>query len=153
MISKWNWKVIGLVAAGIALAMFLPPVRALVLFILPLGSGVDDIVFILALIIATMVWGGRAWAAWKIRDDIRYAKKHLSPKTQAWILTCIVILISVSVAPTASPAWDAILMGKPIGDPATFFVCVAIECVLVAVIWFIFGSKRKEKKKDEISTH
>jgi hypothetical protein len=45
-----------LVALAVALVMWNPTTRAIVLFILPLGSGIDDLIFILALGSALVIW-------------------------------------------------------------------------------------------------
>jgi len=40
----------------VAFIMWIPVTRQIVLFILPLGSGIDDLVFITALVVAIVIW-------------------------------------------------------------------------------------------------
>ncbi|MFP4346593.1 MAG: hypothetical protein ACLFU8_18055 [Anaerolineales bacterium] len=50
-LGKWF-----LIALLVAFVMWNPVTRQIVLFILPLGSGIDDLVFITALVVAIIIW-------------------------------------------------------------------------------------------------
>ncbi len=50
-LGKWF-----LIALIVAFIMWIPVTRQIVLFILPLGSGIDDLVFITALVVAIVIW-------------------------------------------------------------------------------------------------
>lgn len=50
-----NWAKTMIVLAALLLLMLFPPTRAVLLFILPLGSGIDDLIFFILLFAFTTV--------------------------------------------------------------------------------------------------
>lgn len=50
-----NWCKAVIVLAALLFLMIFPPTRSLVVFLLPLGSGIDDLIFFILLFVAIMV--------------------------------------------------------------------------------------------------
>lgn len=50
-----NWAKTMIVLAVLLLLMLFPPTRAILLFILPLGSGIDDLIFFILLFVFIVV--------------------------------------------------------------------------------------------------
>jgi hypothetical protein len=50
-----NWAKTMIVLAVLLLLMLFPPTRAILLFILPLGSGIDDLIFFVLLFVFGLV--------------------------------------------------------------------------------------------------
>ena len=66
--SNWTKSILALL--GLALLFIMPFTRQIILFILPLGSGVDDLIFFVLLLLAFLVFLIRANKAliYKIRE-------------------------------------------------------------------------------------
>lgn len=50
-----NWCKAVIVLAALLFLMIFPPTRSLVVFLLPLGSGIDDLIFFILLFVTIMV--------------------------------------------------------------------------------------------------
>lgn len=142
--TNWNWKYIGIGLAILFVMLGWPPTRALIVFILPLGRGVDDFLFWVVAAGAGIVWGGQWWTKWKAREDVRRVNKNKNRKVLYWTLTSIVLIMSLIIPPTGTPLQNWFLMGKPIQDPITFGIWLAVEGLAVLFIWLLLG--RKERK-------
>jgi hypothetical protein len=66
-----TWKKLGIVALIVFLAFVFPVTRRAVLFILPLGKGVDDMIVLVAGVVALAIFGGR-WARELVADTRRH---------------------------------------------------------------------------------
>lgn len=56
-----NWTRLGVIAGLVSLALWIPFTRAVILFILPLGSGIDDLIFFAALFAAISFYVTGHW--------------------------------------------------------------------------------------------
>ena len=50
-----NWAKTTLIAAALLVAMLNPMVRSIVILILPLGSGIDDLIFVILALVVFML--------------------------------------------------------------------------------------------------
>lgn len=63
MAFKRIWWKIALVAAGLAFLFWNPVTRRAILWVLPLGSGIDDLIVILCVVVAIIIAFVRGWIA------------------------------------------------------------------------------------------
>lgn len=142
--TNWNWFKVG-IGLGIAtLLMLFPLTRRIIILILPLGRGIDDLIFMIVFVGAVLVWGGRWYMAWKARQDVR--KVNRNPKLRAWVISAIIVIVALTVAPTGVPIQNFFLMSRPITDPS-FPIWLAVEIAVVAITWLILGRSSKKGKQ------
>lgn len=87
-----TWKRLGWAAVVIALLLFIPYTRRAVLVILPLGKGVDDVLFLAAAIAALIIFGGR----WYI--ELKADTKRIMEDETEWSRTKKVFLVIILLA-------------------------------------------------------
>lgn len=94
-------KRLGYVAMVVAVLFAVPITRRVVLYILPLGSGVDDIVFLCAAFLASVLWGGR------IVYDLKKDANRLMQDESEWRKTKIIggVIIAVAIVVVVVMTW------------------------------------------------
>lgn len=142
--KDWNWKHVGIGAVILALALGWPPTRAIIKFILPLGGGIDDLIFWIALVIALLVWEGRWYKAWKIREDVAFVNRR-GGKIQQIVITALVVMVALFVPYTGEPIQRYFLMGQNLFTPGTF-IALGAEALIILAVWAIASLPTKKGK-------
>jgi hypothetical protein len=142
--QRWMWLVtiLGL--------MFLHPVtRRIVLFILPLGSGKDDLLELILIGIAVLYWGRRWYIKWDKTKAFRDNDRHPNTKVKqsAWV---ILALIVTSLLPGMKDhIYNAFLYGRGFAPEMLFAFGISLIVVMIGwnVISYFDRGKRSETKE------
>jgi membrane protease YdiL (CAAX protease family) len=119
--------IIGL--ALFAFGMWHPLTRKIILVILPLGRGFDDLLFILALICLVIFGSAKGWIKWNKMKTFRKVDRDRNTrvKQSAWL---VLTMLFVVFSPFTQSVWPMILYGRS-PDPS---IWITLLITLVAVI-------------------
>ncbi len=111
-----TWKKLGIIALIVFIAFAVPYTRRVVLFILPLGKGVDDMIALIAGLVVLVIFGG-GWARDLARDTRRYlAEMEYNTRTRV-IFFAIVGLALLVIAVVAWVFLSSVLISTPLPPP------------------------------------
>ena len=137
--KDWNWKNI-LIGFGIAVALLLHPLsRRIILFILPLGRGIDDLIFWIVAFVFIILLIARGWAKWNVIADV-FRFLYADDKIKQSIMIALGILI-MSFTPAGTYIYRWFFLGETfeVVNPGFFIP------VIVSILVVIFGKKILEK--------
>jgi hypothetical protein len=127
-------KNIVLIVAGVAIAFWLPFTRRIILFILPLGTGIDDLV-VWVCIIGLAVYGiAKGWIKFEKHKTFQRIDRDKNTKVKQAAWAIIVFVIGLLLAPGLG---DNLLYGDPL-DVDTIAILSA-AAILVIVGWQVIS--------------
>jgi hypothetical protein len=139
--QRWMWLVtiLGL--------MFLHPVtRRIVLFILPLGSGKDDLLELILIGIAVLYWGRRWYIKWDKTKAFRDNDRHPNTKVKqsAWVVLAVIVTILMPGMKVS--LYNCFLYGN--GVDSNMLITFGISLGIIIVGWNIisFFDRRKNRE-------
>lgn len=130
-----------IVAFAIVGFLFANPItRSIIIFLLPLGSGIDDFVEAIAIIGLLVLLIANGWLRFDIGEVIQPMLAF--SRVRELVLAALVIAALFIMPFTGNLLWGLLLYGIPIVDPA-FYLILGIAVVLVVLGWAIFKWRTK----------
>jgi len=139
--NKWLKWIIGL--AVVAFLFANPITRRIILFLLPLGRGVDDFIELLAILTLIGVALARGWIRFNPVKFVRKLNQKTSVRVKQAFLTAVLAVSLFLIPYTGNQIWDLLLFGKSISDP-TFFVILGVDIVVLILGWNILSWRYKK---------
>ena len=139
--NKWLKWIIGL--AVVAFLFANPITRRIILFLLPLGRGVDDFIELLAILTLIGVALARGWIQFNPVKFVRKLNQKTSVRVKQAFLTAVLAVSLFLIPYTGNQIWDLLLFGKSISDP-TFFVILGVDIVVLILGWNILSWRYKK---------
>lgn len=136
--SKWLQWIVILIVVAFLLAN--PLTRGVILFLLPLGSGFDDLIEIVAIILLVGLLLALGWVQFDLGNFVRGLNAFARAKEV--VLLAIFVGLIFLVPYTREMVLGLFLFGTPITDP-TFFLTLAAEFVAVILGWALFSWRFK----------
>lgn len=121
-----------LILAVVVFVFANPITRAVVLFLLPLGSGVDDFIEVIAIIALVVLLFAKGWAQFDPGPLVR--EMIASEKFKDAVLLIVAVTVVFLIPYTGSRLWNLILYGVPIVDQL-FYAILVIAAMVVAIGW------------------
>jgi len=147
VLENWNWKRIG-IGLGVSALMMLHPVgRSIILFILPLGNGVDDFIAIALVILFIIYMISRSWIKWNKSNTSKFLVRHKNLRIMQ-IVIAVTSLVFILVNPaTSRPLDNWFFYGKGFDALNPDFIIPFVTSIVLAVAsWFIIGYIDKKGK-------
>ena len=117
----------------IILLYWLPFTRPVIRWLLPMGSGFDDLIQVAALVILSVYLIARAYYTFQKTEQFRMVNNHHNSKLKHIV---IVVLAFISLIITSgSEVGATLLYGKPLS--ITTAIVIAAHTLTVAVLWIV----------------
>jgi hypothetical protein len=147
---KWNWRAIGLGLLATTALLFFPITRRIIVFILPLGSGIDDLLFMIVFAITLVVAFATGWISWDKTQDLIFLRKSKPEIRQA--VSAVIGFCVFALTPTGSAIVSSLLIGTDFEllSPDTI-THILISVLAGAMAYILFQTSKKEKKESENS--
>jgi hypothetical protein len=132
-----------LIAGSVLFAFANPFTRAIILWLLPLGHGVDDLIEVVALVVLACMLG----SYWYRRYDFKHKffevnDQGIKARQVAWVMATIAIAF---ISPLGAEFRRVILYGNSLDISAYIFLAVTFGIVCLG--WFGIGKIYSKGKK------
>lgn len=142
--TKW---ILGLLVTAFLFAN--PITRRIILWILPLGRGVDDLIVWLALLIAGGIYLVTKWEQINVKQKIQDLGKKENLKSLQITLTIAGVLVSLAIPYVRNEFLDWFFESDPIESPLKFYAYLGLAGTYILLVWLaldkIINKLNKEK--------
>lgn len=143
MKKQYKW-IIGLLVTAFLFAN--PLTRRIVLWILPLGKGVDDFLVWAALFVAGLIFLFTKWEEINFKQKIADLQKKENRKSLQITLTVIGLIIALAIPAVRDELWQWFFFGDPIDEPIKFFSVLALVGTYIVLVWLALDKIVKIKE-------